>query len=139
MICLDANVWIYFLDADLDEHERVHDVVEEVLRSEPLFTTTVLQTEIVHYLTNQMAESDTHVETILSADDTVVAELRSDDVARAAELLDEHEHASIGGRDATVLAAMERHDVTKLWTHDQALARMDERLDWLDATDPVTD
>ena len=138
MLCLDANVWIYFLDADLDEHEAVHDAVADVLHSTPLFTTTVLQMEVVHYLTNQVAESDTYVETILSADDTVVAALQSGDVARAAELLDEHEHAGIGGRDATVLAAMERHDVTQLWTHDEGLVRMDERLDWLDVTDPVT-
>lgn len=137
MICLDANVWIYFLDADLDEHEAVHDSVKPVLRSDPLFTTTVLQMEVIHYLTNQVAESDTYVETILSTEDTVVAELQSDDVARAAELLEAHEHAGIGGRDATVLAAMERHDVQRLWTHDEALARMDERLDWLDVTDPV--
>jgi len=138
MICLDANVWIYFLDADLDEHEAVHDTVEAVLRSDPLFTTTVLQMEVIHYLTNQVAESDTYVETILSTEDTVVAELQADDVARAAELLDEYEHAGIGGRDATVLAAMERHDVQRLWTHDDALVRMSERLDWLDVTDPVS-
>ena len=36
------------------------------------------------------------------------------------------------------VAAMERHDVTQLWTHDEGLVRMDERLDWLDVTDPVT-
>jgi predicted nucleic acid-binding protein len=139
MICLDANVWIYFLDTGLDEHERVHDAVEGVLQSTPLLTTTVLQMEVIHYLTNQVAESDAYVETILSAEDTTVAELQSDDIARAAELLAEHQHAGIGGRDATVLAAMERHDVTRLWTHDEGLSRIDQRLDWLDVTDPVTE
>jgi predicted nucleic acid-binding protein len=137
MYCLDANVWIYFLDAGLDEHEAVHDAVAEVLETKPLFTTTVLQMEVVHYLTNQLRESETQVETVLAAEDTTVAELRSADVQRAAELLDEHEHAGIGGRDATVLAAMGRHDVSRLWTHDEALGRMGERLDWLSVTDPV--
>ena len=139
MYCLDANVWIYFLDADLDEHDAVRDDVADVLRSRPLFTTTVLQMEVVHYLTNQLADSERQVERVLSIEDSTVAELRSADVKRAAELLAEYDQSGIGGRDATVLAAMERHGVERLWTHDEALERMDDRLDWLTVTDPVTE
>lgn len=138
MYCLDANVWIYFLDADLDEHERVHDAVADVLQSKPIFTTTVLQMEVVHYLTNQLADSDEPVQNLLSMEDTTVAELSSVDVERAAEILSTHEHAGIGGRDATVLAAMDRHDVSRLWTHDDGLKRMGDRFDWLSVTDPVS-
>ncbi|QPV61741.1 type II toxin-antitoxin system VapC family toxin [Halosimplex litoreum] len=139
MYCLDANVWIYFLDADLDEHETVRDDVAEVLRSRPLFTTTVLQMEVVHYLTNQLADSERHVERVLSIEDSTVAELRPADVKRAAKLLAEYDQSGIGGRDATVLAAMERHGVGRLWTHDDALKRMDDCLDWLTVTDPVSE
>jgi len=138
MYCLDANVWIYFLDSGPNEHDRVREAVADVLRSKPLFTTTVLQMEIVHYLTNQLDDSAAAVERVLSIEDTHVADLQTADVERAAELLEAHPHAGIGGRDATVLAAMERHGVGRLWTHDEALARMDERLDWLTVTDPVT-
>jgi hypothetical protein len=34
---------------------------------------------------------------------------------------------------------MERHDVSRLWTHDEGLKRLGERLDWLRVTDPVED
>ena len=116
----------------------MHEAVADALRSKLLFTTTVLQMEVVHYLTNQLADSDAVVENVLSMEDAVVAELNSDDVERAAQLLTTHEHAGIGGRDATVHAAMERHDISRLWTHDEALKQMADRLDWLDVTDPVT-
>lgn len=139
MHCLDANVWIYYLDADLAEHDDVTDRIDDLVRSQPLFVTTVLQMEVLHYATNQMDDSRTLLDTFFSGEDVTVADLTSADVERAAELLATHEHAGIGGRDATVLAAMERHDVSRLWTHDDGLKRMDERLDWLDVTDPVTE
>lgn len=129
----------YYLDADLDEHDQVTDAVADVLQSKPIFTTTVLQMEVVHYLRNQLVDSDAPVQSVLSMEDATVAELFSTDVERAVEFLTAHQRAGIGGRDATVLAAMERHDVSRLWTHDEALKRMGERLDWLSVTDPVTD
>jgi predicted nucleic acid-binding protein len=139
MYCLDANVWIYYLDAGLPEHEAVQEAVAEVLRSAPILTTTVLQMEVVHYLTNQLEESERAIEHVLGMEDATVAALTPADVERAATVLSRHDDAGIGGRDATVLAAMERHDVTRLWTHDAALKRMGEELDWLDVTDPVSD
>lgn len=137
MVCLDANVWIYFLDAGLDEHDAVKPGVEPVLADETVFTTTVLRMEVVHYLSNQLAESDPVVDRFLSLEDLTVAALTESDVRTAAALLSDHEHAGIDGRDATVVAAMDRYDVTRLWTHDDGLRRLGSRLDWLDVTDPV--
>lgn len=137
MVCLDANVWIYFLDGDLDEHASVRAPVERVLREQPVFTTTVLQMEVVHYLSNQLAESERAIDRFLALEDVTVGELTATDVERAADLLGDHPETGIGGRDATVVAAMERHDVSRLWTHDEGLCRLGERVDWLDVTDPV--
>lgn len=139
MDCLDANVWIYYLDADLPEHGAVSDRVGEVVSSRPLFLPTVLQIEVLHYVTNQRDDSQTILDTFLTGEDVSVADLTFGDVERASELLTAHEHAGIGGRDAAVLAAMERHDVSRLWTHDAALRRTAERFDWLEVTDPVGD
>jgi predicted nucleic acid-binding protein len=137
MYCLDANVWVYFFDSGLDEHERVRDAVTTILAEEPVFTTTVLQMEVVHYLTKQLAESESSVDRFLRLDDVTVAELTTGDVDRAATLLADHDQTGIGGRDGTVLAAMERHDVERLWTHAEGLKRLEDRLDWLTVTDPV--
>lgn len=138
MCCLDASVWVYFQDAELPEHDPVRGPVADLLRSAPLFTTTVLQMEVVHYLHTRLEDGEEPVEIFLTMADVAVAELTRADVARAADLLADHGDTGIGGRDATVLAAMERHDVTRLWTHDAALGRMADRLDWLDVNDPVT-
>jgi predicted nucleic acid-binding protein len=64
MYCLDANVWVYFFDSGLDEHEQVRDLVAEILADEPVFVTTVLQMEVVHYLTNQLADSEPYVDRV---------------------------------------------------------------------------
>ncbi|WP_123536116.1 type II toxin-antitoxin system VapC family toxin [Halosimplex salinum] len=137
MVCLDANVWIYFLDGTLEEHDAVVDDVRRVLTDEPVFTTAVLQMEVVHYLTNQIAESDSKTERFLSLEDVTTADLTSDDVAAATDLLATHGEVGIGGRDATVVAAMDRYDVSQLWTHDEGLVRLGDRVPWLDVTDPV--
>jgi len=139
MYCLDANVWIYYFDDALDEHSAVREPVENVLRSEPIFTTTVLQMEVVHYLTKQLADSEAAVDRFLRLSNVTTADLTSSDVAAGSNLLAAHAQSGIGGRDATVLAAMDRHDVSRLWTHDEGLKRLDDGLDWLTVTDPVED
>lgn len=139
MSCLDANIWIYYLDSGLDEHDAVRQPVSTLLEDKPLFTTTVLQMEVVHYLQKQLADSQTPIDRFLNLEDTTVAELTRGDIVTATALLQDHANTGIGGRDATVLAAMQRHDVSELWTHDTGLKRLDDRLDWLTVVDPITE
>jgi predicted nucleic acid-binding protein len=101
MYCLDANVWVYFLDEGLPEHEAVVDSVSPILSDEPVFTTTVLQMEVVHYLTNQLADSERVVERFLSIENCTVADLTTEDVRTGAGLLAEYDEVGIGGRDGT--------------------------------------
>lgn len=138
MYCLDANVWIYFFDATLPEHDAVFEEVAPVVRSKPIHSPTVLQMEVIHYLNNRLSDAERAIERFLDVEDVQRADLTGDDVTRATDFLREFDQVGIGGRDATVLSAMERHDVRRLWTHDEALQRMGDRLDWLDVTDPVT-
>jgi predicted nucleic acid-binding protein len=56
------------------------------------------------------------------------------DVLDSVEMLKRHSHLGIGGRDATILALMNRAKVKKIMTHDEAL----KKVEWLDAVDPVT-
>ncbi|MFC6756476.1 MULTISPECIES: type II toxin-antitoxin system VapC family toxin [Haloarcula] len=139
MYCLDANIWISYFDESLDEHEAVREPVDDVLQNEPIFTTTVLQMEVVHYLSNQLADSGETVDRFLRLSNVTTADLTERDVAAGANLLETHAQSGIGGRDATVLAAMERHDVSRLWTHDEGLKRLGDSLGWLTVTDPVED
>ncbi|QSG03804.1 type II toxin-antitoxin system VapC family toxin [Natranaeroarchaeum sulfidigenes] len=137
MYCLDANIWVYYLDADLQEHQFVRSEVADLLRSEALFTTTVIQMEVIHYLSNQVANSESTVARFLNLEGTAVAPLTTDDVRRANEILNAHQNTGLGGRDATILAAAERRDVTELWTHDTDMKRVaDDSLD-IGVHDPV--
>ena len=139
MYCLDANIWIYYLDADLPEHDVVRDPVRALLADQPLFTTTVLQMEIIHYLQKQLTDSHDAIDNVLTLEETTVANLTEEDIDTAADILSTHAQTGIGGRDATVIAAMQRNDIPELWTHDTGLKRLDERLDWLTVSDPVED
>ncbi|SDK86280.1 type II toxin-antitoxin system VapC family toxin [Natronorubrum texcoconense] len=137
MYCLDANVWIYFLDQSLEEHDDVASVVVPLLEAKPLFTTTVLQMEVVHYLHTQLSEPMSAIDRFLALEDVFVADLTPRDVESGATMLQTYPHTGIGGRDATVLAAMRRHDVSHLWTHDTGLKRTAAELEWLEVFDPV--
>lgn len=137
MYCLDANVWVYYLDAELPEHDDVGDAVTAVIESEPLLTPTVVQMEVVHYLTNQLSDSETPVRRFLNLEGQTAAALSPADVERAATLLHERPNSGIGGRDAAILAAVERYDVAELWTHDEDLLAVADRHPDLAAVDPV--
>jgi uncharacterized protein len=139
MYCLDANVWVYYLDAGLDEHEAVAPHVEGVIEREPIFLPAVVAMEVVHYVSNQLAESERVVRTLLDLDGVTTASLTSEDVRRAATLLREYSNTGLGGRDASILATIERYDVTALWTHDRALATVAKTVEGLDVVDPVVD
>jgi len=139
MYCLDANVWVYYLDADLQEHQSVREDVADLLRSETLFTTTIIQMEVIHYLANQVADSESAVDQFLNLEASTVASLTPDDVRRASAILHDHQNTGLGGRDATILAAVEKHDVRELWTHDADLKRVaDDSLD-ITVYDPVVE
>jgi predicted nucleic acid-binding protein len=119
MVCIDANVWIYYFDATLPEHEPVADRLD-TLEADTLFVTSVLQMEVVHYLANQQSESEHLVSQFLDLNDVTTVPLTTADVRRAGDILHEYANSGIGGRDASVLAAMDRCGVDTLWTHDAA-------------------
>lgn len=137
--CLDANVWVYYLDSTLPEHETVRPTVRSVLESRSIFSTTVIQMEVVHYLHTQLDDPAEVTEGFLDLEDVRIADFRRDDVEQAVRLLRNHPDVGIGGRDATIVVAMERLGCDVLWTHDQALGQLAERIPWLSVVDPVTD
>lgn len=95
--------------------------------------------EVVHYLHTQLTDPDELLDRFLFLEETLVAELRREDIEAATELLGDYPNTGIDGRDATVLAAMRRYDVSHLWTHDNGLKRVGADLEWLEVIDPVTE
>ena len=137
MICIDSNVWIYYLDATTPEHDRVSGPVREALGERTIFMNAVVPLEVTHHLLKRRRESDVFVERFLELATVTVEPLDVAMVQRAHELLSAHPHTGIGGRDASLVAAMERREVSDLWTHDGGLQRLGEQLQWLTVTDPA--
>lgn len=137
MYCFDANIWVYYFDTDLPERTAVVEHVRDALRTQQLFTTTVLQMEVIHYLHTQHTDGSSVIEQFLGLEDVTVEELLTEDVETAVEILEAYPNIGLGGRDATIIAAMKRRNVSRLWTHDAALLDVGEHLDWLQAVDPV--
>jgi uncharacterized protein len=124
MITIDSNIWIYYLDRSAPEHKRVARAVRKALR-EPLLMTTVIQMEVAHYLVRHLGpvEGLDRLATLMGFP-FEMDPLDEDAVRAALEHLARHAHLGIGGRDATLLAAMARRGSTELWTHDAALRRV---------------
>ncbi|WP_268257993.1 type II toxin-antitoxin system VapC family toxin [Halopiger goleimassiliensis] len=128
---------MYYLDRTLEEHDAVARSVRSILEEKPLFTATVFQIEVVHYLHTQLSNPEEPIDRFLAFEGVSVADLTPVDVDRAVTLLEDHPTAGIGGRDATVIAAMRRYDVSRSWTYDGGLKRLGDELSWLEVTDPV--
>ena len=139
MICIDSNVWIYYFDATTPEHDRVRAPMRSALAERSVFVNAVVPLEVTHYLTKRRTGDDSFVERFIGLETLTVEALDLNAVRRAHELLTEHPHLGIGGRDASLVAAMERRGVDDLWTHDTGLKRLGERLEWLVVTDSVED
>jgi len=142
MIALDSNVWIYTFDADLREHADVAPAVESLLSSDTtLFVNTVIRLEVVHYLVKNLETEvgSTDAEKFLNLEGVIAESLTAEDVTRATEMLVEYGETGIGGRDASLVATMERADVSSLWTHDEGVKRFAGEVGWLDTHDPVED
>lgn len=137
MICIDSNVWIYYFDATTAEHERVRPAMREALGERPLFANAVVPLEVTHYLVKRHEDGGRLADRLLNLDALEVEAVDASMVARANELLQAHPQTGIGGRDASLVAAMDRRGVEELWTHDQGLGRLGERLDWLTVEDPA--
>lgn len=120
MICIDANIWIYYFDSTLPEHDPVAERMDALGTDVSLFVTSVLQMEVVHYLANQQSHSEQLIDQFLTLNDVTTVPLTTEDVRQAGEILHQHANSAIGGRDASVLAAMDRCGVDTLWTHDKA-------------------
>lgn len=139
MIAIDSNVWIYYCDTTTPEHERVRRPVRSALRNRRAFVNAVVPLEVTHYLTKRRKpEGRTRFEdAFLRLQAVVVQSLTERDVVRSRQLLEEYRTTGIGGRDASLVAAMETRNISKLWTHDIGLKRLGDQLDWLTVVDPV--
>lgn len=124
MIMIDSNIWAYYFDADAPEHKFVVQEVEKALREGVLINTVVVM-EVAHFLIKNLGpvlgkeKLDIFLRFPMQVDELTL------DLARGAvDELSKYSHLGIGGRDATLLASMQRRRAGRIMTHDEALKRV---------------
>lgn len=127
MILVDANVWVYFLDADLDEHPKVRAWLPRALTEEDALIPALVQVEVLHYLARQLGDDAASTFEAFLAHPGEIEPLTGSVVAEASRLLLAHRGQGIGGRDAALLVTAKRAQAS-IATADKALAKVARKI-----------
>ena len=133
MLAIDSNIWAYSMDSTVPEHRRAARAVDRALEGDVLVN-TVIQIEVAHYLVKRLGAvagkeaADLFLTFPLTVDGLDPALLRD-----GLRLLARYSDVGISGRDASLLASMEKHGIARILTHDATF----RRVDWVEVVDPV--
>ncbi len=120
MIFVDTNIWIYYFDRRLPEHGEVTEALEREIRA-GIASSTVVLIELAHYFrTLPRDEFRKRIDRVRHLETLQIVELDKDLLDVSLLLLAEHSGRGIGGRDSTILAAMERLEIDSLMSHGNA-------------------
>jgi predicted nucleic acid-binding protein len=124
LIFIDSNIWCYYFDRSAQEQDIVSENLEHALEG-GVAINTVVEIEVAHYLIKNLgAQGKRKMDVFLSFPMEVV-DFDQYLAKRSIELLTKFSQTGIGGRDATILAAMEELGIENLMTHDKAFKRID--------------
>ncbi len=124
---VDSNIWCYYFKDSTEEHEAVSNFLEQHLGISTIVINVVVAMEVAHFLVKNLGPIDggKKVELFLSSPlDIFPLDLAT--LKWSVEWLKRYSHVGIGGRDATILATMQKYNVNCLVTHDQAFQRVSE-------------
>lgn len=134
MILIDSNMWCYYFDESCKEHKYVVKELEKIIKKEEIIINTVIIMELAHFLIKNLGpiNGKKKLEVFLSFP-MKIFDLNYDRVKESINMLCEHSHLGIGGRDATLLSTMKKAKTNKIFTHDDAF----KEIDWLKVEDPI--
>ena len=140
MIFVDTNIWCYYFDARLQEHERVREPLRGILRTEEIAVNTVTVMEVAHYLTRNLDEAEARekVESFTKLSNMNIIDFDKALMRTALEHLTKYAKSyALGGRDSTILASLDKFKIETLLTHDKTLAVLAQKLG-VKVIDPIT-
>ena len=134
MTFIDSNIWCYYFDRSAKEHDAVSKELEAILKGRVVINTVVLM-EVAHYLIRNLGpiEGKRKLDVFLSYPMEVI-DLDYGLARKSIDMLARYSHMGIGGRDATILAAMHKRNIKQLMTHDKAF----KRVNFIKVIDPVS-
>ncbi|MGV9103649.1 MAG: type II toxin-antitoxin system VapC family toxin [Promethearchaeia archaeon] len=134
MILVDSNIWAYYFDASLPEHNKVIKPLEAALEKNQVAINAIIVVETLHYLVKRLGSLEGKRKgRVFLGYGMPLYEIDEEIVTLTLMKLSEFTHLGIGGRDATILATMSVEGIHNLMTHDQAFKRIPE----IDVIDPI--
>jgi predicted nucleic acid-binding protein len=134
MILIDSNIWAYYFDASLSEHNLVIKPVEAALKKNLVAVNATIMIETLHYLVKRLGSLEgTKKGRVFLNYGLPFYSIDEEIVDLTLTKLGEFTHLGIGGRDASIVATMSIEGISKLMTHDQAFKRVPE----IDVIDPI--
>ncbi len=134
MILVDSNIWAYYFDASLSEHQKVIKPLENALKKNHAAVNATIVVETLHYLVKRLGPLEGKKKgTVFLNYGLPLYEINEEIVELTLLKLSEFTHLGIGGRDATILATMSLEGINNLMTHDQAFKRVPE----INVMDPI--
>lgn len=134
MICIDSNIWIYYLSSKAPEHKAVAEVVRNVLLEEEVLVNSVIILEVAHYFRLLPKERLLKMVNYMTGlQNLILIELDIPLIEDSVKILAEYAKAGLGARDATILASMRRAGLKRIMTHDSIFKEIKN----IDVIDPL--
>lgn len=139
MIFVDTNMWCYYFDQRLPEHEHIREPMREIIKSEEIACNTIIVMEVAHYLVRHFTERDARkkIDHFVNLRNMKIVDFNRQIMTEALENLIEHAYTNgLGGRDATVIATLKSLNLKKIISHDEIFKRLATKLT-LKVIDPI--
>lgn len=142
MLSIDSQIWIYYFDRNARENPNVTSWFEGenqdgILFSEQIVLSSIIPIEVAHNLF-KMSELDKNaieqlIISFISLDNCQLIDINQALILEALNFLKKLASRGIGGRDALILATMNKYQIETILTHDKNLLSIRE----LSRIDPV--
>ena len=139
MIFVDANIWCYYFDQRLPEHEYVREPMRKIIKSEEIVCNTIVVMEVAHYLVRHFKGRDARkkIDYFVNLRNMKIVDFNRSVMTEALEKLVEYAYTEgLGGRDAAVIATLESLKLKRIISHDDAFKRLATKLR-LEVIDPI--
>lgn len=124
MLFVDSNIWCYYFDRSSKEHKKVSDYLVKIVRDETILINTVVIMEVVHFLIKNLGIKGKEKVNIFLNLPFKVIDFNYEQALKSVKFLTKYSDKGIGGRDATLLAAMSIAKTSKIVTNDSAFKRI---------------
>ena len=122
---VDSNIWAYYFDANLPEHESVVSFLNPLINSGNIAVSTIIIVEVAHYLFKRLGSIEGFEKSnIFQLGHFETLEFTSQDLDELLATMRRVSHFGLGGRDVTILICMKKAGIDSLVTHDQAFRRI---------------